>query len=290
MIALRKLVSRFNRTLYKNLKTRKEISRLYGEGHAASKLLADALSSVLENSTSREEKQWIDRIESLREALNASSSEISIVDYGAGSSGLNLSREEMYQGRVVTRTIGEVCRTASKPQKWAFLLFKLIREFRPSICLELGTSLGISTAYQAAALELNHRGRIVTLEGAESLASLARENFTKLGLERVDVVVGRFQDNLGGVLRQQAPVDFAFIDGHHDEEATLAYFEQIAPFLAENAIVVFDDISWSKGMERAWNTIIGDKRVRVSIDLFSLGICIVADSPGEKQRVKLALD
>lgn len=229
-------------------------------------------------------------IESLRNELNASSTEISVVDHRAWWPDLDLTAEEMYQEKVVTRTIGEVCRIASLPHVWTHLLFRLIREFKPSVCLELGTCLGISAAYQAAVLELNHRGRLVTLEGAESLASLARDNFKSLGLKRVVMSVGRFRDKLGEVLDAKAPIDFVFIDGHHDERATLALFEQIFPFLSESAVLVFDDIDWFKGMHRAWDVMCSDKRIKISVDLFRVGICIIARFPEEKQSFKIALD
>jgi predicted O-methyltransferase YrrM len=144
--------------------------------------------------------------------------------------------------------------------------------------LELGTALGISTAYQAAALALNRQGRILTLEGAGSLASLARENFGRLGLENIEIVVGPFQDTLQDVLDQNGAIDYVFIDGHHDERATLAYFRQICPHLTEGAILVFDDISWSAGMRRAWNTINRDRCLKACVDLIRVGICISAKS------------
>lgn len=283
MTGFRKMVRRLYEILYEQPKARREISRLYREDDPRSKSLANALRAFVDKSAGQEEQAWIARIETLRNELNDSDTEISITDYGAGSAGVNLTAEEEYEGRVVTRSIGEVCRTASKLPGWAFLLFKLIRELMPSVCLELGTCLGISAAYQAAALELNRRGRIVTLEGAEALASLAKENLKRLGLERVDVRIGRFRDILAQVLREQGRVDFVFIDGHHDEHATLAYFDEIYPFLSEGAAVVFDDISWSRGMERAWVAIASDERIRVSVDMRDVGICIMAGSPAEKK-------
>ncbi|MGH7890574.1 MAG: O-methyltransferase [Thermodesulfobacteriota bacterium] len=286
----KKIAGKVYRVIYKKPKARKEICRLYGENNASLKLLASVLSAVLENSTSEKEKTWIDKIELLRNELNTSSAEIAVMDYGAGSLNLNLMAGEMCQGRVITRAIGEVCRSASTSNMWAFLLFKLIREFKPSICLELGTCLGISTSYQAAALELNGHGKIVTLEGSESLASLSRENFKKLGFKRIAVHAGRFQDTLGGVLHKQGHIDFAFIDGHHDKQATLAYFEQIFPFLTEKAISVFDDISWSKGMGEAWNIIAADERVKASVDLGGVGICLFTNSLGGKKSFKVVLD
>jgi|GEM_PF-3866005 len=89
-------------------KTRKEISRLYSENNAVSKSLSNVFNAILEKRISMEERVWIEKIESLRNELNASSTKITIADYGAVSPDLNLKAEEMYRGRVVTKTIGEV--------------------------------------------------------------------------------------------------------------------------------------------------------------------------------------
>jgi predicted O-methyltransferase YrrM len=142
----------------------------------------------------------------------------------------------------------------------------------------MGTAVGISAAYQAAALSLNGHGTLVTLEGASTLADIATENFRLLGLDTVELVVGRFQDTLPDVLTKRRPVDYVFVDGHHDEQATLAYFEQILPFLKETALLVFDDIGWSEGMKRAWNTITKDKRLSLAVDLGPVGVCVIDSS------------
>ena len=61
-------------------------------------------------------------------------------------------------------------------------------------------------------------GALVTLEGADSLAAIARRNLERLGRSNVRVVIGRFEDTLAGVLRELGTLDYAFIDGHHDEK------------------------------------------------------------------------
>jgi predicted O-methyltransferase YrrM len=48
--------------------------------------------------------------------------------------------------------------------------------------------------------------------------------------------------------RRRHRLDFAFIDGHHDERATVAYFQQMKPSLSPGAVVLFYDIKWSSGM------------------------------------------
>jgi predicted O-methyltransferase YrrM len=278
MKVVSRAITRLHKATLGRVIARKEISRLRSADDEIIRSLGELLGEQMANRWSSVEKGWIKKIESLRNELNASSREVVRVDYGAGSPDSKLTTEQMRRGKVVVATVGEICRVASIRPKWGGLLFRLVRQFRPTVCLELGTALGISTAYQAAALQLNHHGRILTLEGSESSASLARENFGKLGLEGIEVVLGRFQDTLQEVLHQNGTIDYVFMDGHHDELATLSYFRQIYPHLAEGAILILDDISWSSGMQRAWDAIKKDNRVKACVDLISVGICVSTKS------------
>jgi len=146
-------------------------------------------------------------------------------------------------------------------------LFKLIRKFKPSICIELGSCVGISAAYQYSALKLNKKGYLITLEGYEALAKITENNIKKLNINNTKVVCGLFQDKLGKVLKENHPVDYALIDGHHQETATIFYFEQFLPYLAEESVMVFDDICWSDGMKRAYKYIKKNKMVKISLEI-----------------------
>jgi predicted O-methyltransferase YrrM len=137
----------------------------------------------------------------------------------------------------------------------------------------MGTCVGISAAYQAAALELNGAGKLLTLEGAPAVAALARQNLSQLGLQhRAEVREGRFQDVLAEAAHVRAPLDLVFVDGHHDGDATLAYFKQLQPHLSPGGVIVFDDIAWSPGMRRAWERIAGDEIVSLAADLGEVGL------------------
>jgi predicted O-methyltransferase YrrM len=252
--------------------------------------VAMVISDALANNANPDERLMINRIESLRTKLESSQTELTWVSYGAGSADSHLSDEEMFAGRNEVMTIGHFCRRASQPPFWSLLLFKLIRQLKPSVCLELGTAIGISASYQAAALKLNSLGRLVTLEGSESLGNVAKQNFEILGLDNVSVVIGRFQDNLANVLKEYEPIDFVFIDGHHDEKATLSYFGQIYPSLSKRAAVIFDDIAWSEGMKKAWAAIEADSRVGTSINLGRHGICRIDSKNGATQHLRLPLE
>jgi predicted O-methyltransferase YrrM len=223
------------------------------------------------------ERRWVAAIEQLRAELSASTATVRVTDFGARASDETLDRDQMARGTEEIRTVGPICRSASKPRVAALLLLRLIREFRPRSCLELGTSLGISALYQAAALELNRDGQLVTLEGAQTLAALANQHFLRLGLaHRIGLEVGRFADTLPRVLEAADGIDYAFIDGHHDGRATVEYFEQILPHVREPGILVFDDITWSPGMQQAWRVISAHERIDIAIPIRNMGIVTVS--------------
>lgn len=247
---------------------RREIARLRRHGGALETRLADVLAATLHEQLSEEEAAWIQRIEDLRTQLRASPALVSFVDYGVPSRVKGATAEE---GVVVTRAVSEVCK-ASAPAHEARVLFHLIRTFRPVRCLELGTCLGLSAAYQAAALKLNGAGHLVSLEGGAALAILARNHLADLGLDHAEIITGRFQDTLPGILDRLAPIDYAFIDGHHDPAAMQKYLQLLLPHLADNAVLVLDDIVWTSGMRRAWRTFIDDTRLTATADLITFGI------------------
>jgi predicted O-methyltransferase YrrM len=176
----------------------------------------------------------------------------------------------------VVEMVGAVSPWSSVWPTWGLFLLRLVRELRPRSCLELGTGHGLSGCYQAAGLELNGAGRLVTLEGASARARIAQQGFAAVGLGRVEAIVGPLRDTLAGAARRAAPVDYAFVDAEHEEAETLEHFRTLAPHLAGPAVVVFDDIRWSDGMRRAWRQISGHPAVTAAIDLHRMGVCVVA--------------
>ena len=270
--------------------TVKRIHRLETIENDLPNQVARAIDNSLKRKRTAEESVWIKKIEDLRNTLDESTREISIVDYGAGTAADHRSEETMYRGITSTVVLGTISRKASKSPFWALLLFNFIRNCKPERCMELGTCLGISGAYQAAALKLNNKGELVTLEGSESFALIAEDNFKYLELDKVRVVTGRFQDTLDALLDEFNPLDYVFIDGHHDENATVSYFTKIKPYLSDKSVMIFDDISWSEGMIRAWNTIIGDESVKVSLHLGSIGLCIIDSDMRTKYSYRLYME
>ena len=114
--------------------------------------------------------------------------------------------------------------------------------------------------------------RLVTIEGCPETAKLAEGNFKKINIKNIKQIIGNFDDVLPETLKQYSNPDFIFFDGNHTEEATLRYFRQCFPFISNESIFIFDDINWSQGMKNAWNKIKDHHSVKVTIDLFFIGI------------------
>lgn len=230
--------------------------------------VAEAIRDTFYRTPSEREQAHIDAIERYRTSLEASREKLEILDFGAHAASPD--------GVVVHRTLGEVAVTSSKPRRWALLLFYLIQRLVPDRCLEFGTCVGISTLYQSSSLSLNGSGTIVTMEGAPALSAVAQNGFSQFDYGNITAVVGKFNDVVTPVIAEYQPFDLVFIDGHHERNATIDYFERILPSVSRNAVVIFDDIHWSKGMKEAWKTIVRHRRVKYSVDLYQLGIVIVS--------------
>ena len=210
-------------------------------------------------------------IETARAELLFNNTSINVTDFGAGSR-LNKSN---------ARTISSIAKSALKPKKFGQLLFRLVNHFGSSTTLELGTSLGITTSYLAAA---NQNGLVITLEGAPEIAKQAQRHFQHIGLHNIEQVVGNFDTTLANVLQKNKTLDFVFVDGNHRFEPTIRYFNMMKPNLHEYSVVVFDDIHWSKEMEQAWAAIKEDDCVTLTIDLFFIGLVFFRKEQKKKQH------
>lgn len=166
-------------------------------------------------------------------------------------------------------TISKITKRASVQPYMGRLLYRLTNYLKPTQILELGTSLGVSTMYIASG---NKDAKVISIEGDENLVNLASANFNKMGLKNVSVLNGDFDTQLASILNNTDRLGLVFIDGNHSEEATFRYFKLFSAKADNDTLIIFDDIRWSEGMEKAWNTICNDSNVSISIDLFNCGL------------------
>ncbi len=212
-----------------------------------------------------------ENIEGLRQALLMDDRILQIEDLGAGSRTIKEN----------TRTVATIAKSSLKPKKYSQLLFRIVDHYQPQTIIELGTSLGLTTAYLASA---KTDAKVITMEGASSIANIAKENFSKLKLNNIDLKQGNFDDVLPVTLSSLSTVDLAFIDGNHRYQPTVNYFNQLLAKSNNYSILILDDIHWSKEMEQAWQYVQDHQAVTMTIDLFFIGIVLLRDEFKIKQH------
>jgi predicted O-methyltransferase YrrM len=195
------------------------------------------------------------KIENLRLGLKQNYSTISITDFGTGS-----DRD---------RSVADIAKHSLKSQRYGQLIFRIAHYFKVRNVLELGTSLGLTTAYLAAS---SSEIKCVSLEGCPLISSLARQNLQQLSLNNIQIVEGNIDNTLEPIVLDFKQLDLVFFDANHRSEPLLRYFELCLSKVHSQSVFLIDDIYWSKDMEFAWNYIKNHPQVYSTFDLFHLGI------------------
>jgi predicted O-methyltransferase YrrM len=217
-----------------------------------------------------------DAIEGRRKALLSDKTIIHIEDHGAGS----------HKSNSAQRPVCSIAKNALVTPEHGAFLFRLLQWGGYTRILELGTSLGISAAYMASASKDVH---ITTLEGSAAIASEAAKTWDSLGLDNIRSIVGTFNDSLPILESEKAIFDCIFLDGHHNYQPTLRYFEWSLQQLDKRGVIILDDIHWSKEMHMAWKEICQRPDVLQTVDLYYKGVVFVDPGFKHKQHVRLSL-
>ena len=201
----------------------------------------------------------LEEIETIRKTLLQSDGFVSMDDFGTGGAG-NVQRRE---------AISRIAATASTRPKYGRLLYRIVRYFKPGRILELGTSFGFGSMYLGMG---NPDAEIITLDGCKACSSIAAGNFRELGFDNITVRIGLFETLLPEVLRGLNGIDLVYFDGDHRKDQLVLNFETVVAFTGDESIFIFDDIHWSTEMRKAWEQIKKHPKVKVTMDLFQVGI------------------
>jgi predicted O-methyltransferase YrrM len=196
-------------------------------------------------------------IENERDKLLKSKNTLKYKDFGTNGVEKSISTQQL-------------AKRALKNKKYASLIAATTEFYNYKNILELGTCLGITTAYMAKTAD-----QVVTIEGGEVVLMEAKMIWKNLDLDnKIMGVNANFDDILEEVL-QQNNFDMIFIDGNHNKEATIKYFQSVLNAPTRPKCIIFDDIHWSTHMEEAWQEVISNSTVTLTLDLFFLGFAFI---------------
>ncbi len=185
------------------------------------------------------------------------------MDPGAGSRGDN----PLHKALPKTRSIARIANRSLQPARYAGMLYRIAVYFNYKKILEMGTNLGITAAYLSKA-----HAQVHTIEGAHAIAEVAEEVFNNLNCKNIQLHKGNFDCLLPHLLNRHEQFDMVFLDGDHNGEKVLKYFNLLIKHISKEGVLVLDDIRWSSSMQQAWRAIKNHPDVNVTVDLFFMGL------------------
>jgi caffeoyl-CoA O-methyltransferase len=118
-------------------------------------------------------------------------------------------------------------------------LARLVRLSGARRILELGTFTGYSSISMASALPAD--GRIITCDVDPETMGIARRYMDESGYG--DKIETRLGPALETIQTLEGPFDLVFIDA--DKPNYRAYYEAMLPLLAEDGVIIADNVLWS---------------------------------------------
>jgi len=118
------------------------------------------------------------------------------------------------------------------------LLEALVVATRATRVLEIGTFTGVGAL--SIASRLPEGGKVVTLEGDEEVAAIARRHIDDSSWrDRIELVLGDARET---VLLVDGPLDLVFIDAWKRDY--IHYYEVVLPKIADHGVIVADNVLW----------------------------------------------
>jgi caffeoyl-CoA O-methyltransferase len=147
-------------------------------------------------------------------------------------------------GELFDRLAAETREKTSSPQMMVGrieggFLAALVRLTRAKRILELGTFTGYSSISMASALPPD--GRITTCDVDPDATAIARRYMDESGHgDKIEIKLGPALETIQTL---EGPFDIVFIDA--DKPNYQAYYEAVLPLLADNGLVIADNVLWS---------------------------------------------
>lgn len=246
--------------------------KYYLKSTTVNKVASPFVSELLETTLEDDRTYYqFGEIEAVRKRLLRNHRVIEVTDYGAGSR----------TSATKKRKVSDIAKTALSPKFYAQFLFRLVNHLQPKTILELGTSFGISALHLYLP---NRKAKMVTLEGCPQIATIAQNNFKQMDATGIELLNAPFDEALPTALEKLGKIDLLFIDGNHKREPTLFYFKTALDYAHGKSCFVFHDIHWTQGMESAWYDIQNHPKVKITIDLFFMGLVFFESDDDQKQH------
>lgn len=229
-----------------------------------------ALDFIFTGKLIREDEQVVARVEGIRSAF---------VRRGAPSHTYGV--EQLLDLRTAEHLAG----TSSVTSRWGTFLYLCAKGFNADTILELGSCIGISTSYLASAPACL---QLISIERSADVAGIAQAHVRQI-LPTAQIINASVDEGLDSALASfTSRLQLYYVDAFHRYEPTLRFFETAIPFLRPGALVIFDDIHWSKEMWDVWLVLRARQGFSHTIDIGRFGLCMWQGGTVKPQQFNLA--
>ena len=138
------------------------------------------------------------------------------------------------------------------PQARGDLLYRYCTDVKPELSIEIGLAYGFSTVYLLSALRDQGRGHHIAIDPLQSSSwhGIGAARARELGMEeRFTLIEERSDHALARLALEGCQAQLLFIDGDHRFDGILLDFTLGDRVLAQEGIVVFDDL-WMPSVRR----------------------------------------
>jgi predicted O-methyltransferase YrrM len=153
--------------------------------------------------------------------------------------------------------------------KYGALLMRITNYFKPQTLLQIGSDGGFTSLYLAA---FNSAICCVVLEEKPEIAAFARFVIEKQGYKNILLQEGSYKKTIPLFLANTNKLDFVYFSEQNDVFLNSSVFDRILPYLHEESFLVIRGIRKTKEKKEFWNRLCARAEVRVTIDVYELGI------------------
>ncbi len=122
------------------------------------------------------------------------------------------------------------------PKESALYIQNLIKENKPKIILEIGTSGAYSTLHMAK-IANEYGGKVITIEKSAPKAEIARVHIRESGLDNIELMEEKAEEVFK---KWDKPLDMLFLDA--DRKKYKEFLITLEPHLSPSAIIIADNV------------------------------------------------
>lgn len=156
-----------------------------------------------------------------------------------------------------------LCRKVELPLRYSKVVFRLIREFKPSTVINYGPTLGANLAIMAMA---NSDSQVYQLINDGTCELVSKKLLKDSAISNVRF----FQENEVPSVSHE----FVIINYPGNPVVSQNRIQKCLRLHGDDDVLIIRGIHESKAMETIWREMIASESVRVSLDLFEIGIAL----------------